>query len=91
MLIVAPLITTLLAALLRNFLAALDIARITPKRFLLQTGAKNYGVHIGPARTPMVESDPRVTLEPNFYYPVSPRVSNSMTSIDFCTARRPSL
>jgi len=56
-------------ALLRNFLGALDIAHITPQRLLLQTGAKNYGVHIGPARTPMVESDPRVTLEPNFYYP----------------------
>lgn len=41
----------------------------TPKRFVLQTGAKNYGVHMGPARTPYVESDPRVELEPNFYYP----------------------
>ncbi|KAI7711298.1 hypothetical protein KC353_g9089 [Hortaea werneckii] len=57
------------AALLRNFLDALDTANITPKRFLLQTGAKNYGVHLGPTRTPHVESDPRVTLDPNFYYP----------------------
>lgn len=57
------------AALLRNFLGALDTANITPKRFLLQTGAKNYGVHLGPTRTPHVESDPRVTLDPNFYYP----------------------
>ncbi|KAK5684168.1 hypothetical protein LTS10_004032 [Elasticomyces elasticus] len=56
-------------ALLKNFLGALDIASITPKRFLLQTGAKNYGTHLGPARTPYVESDPPVTLEPNFYYP----------------------
>ena len=24
---------------------------------------------MGPARTPYVESDPRVELEPNFYYP----------------------
>ena len=40
-----------------------------PQRILLQTGAKNYGVHLGPARTPYVESDPRVTIEPNFYYP----------------------
>ncbi|KAK5716910.1 hypothetical protein LTR17_016282 [Elasticomyces elasticus] len=56
-------------ALLKNFLGALDKASITPKRFLLQTGAKNYGTHLGPARTPYVESDPRVTLEPNFYYP----------------------
>ncbi|KAK0283774.1 hypothetical protein LTR35_006233 [Friedmanniomyces endolithicus] len=27
------------------------------------------GTHLGPARTPYVESDPRVELEPNFYYP----------------------
>lgn len=31
------------SALLRNFLGGLDAAKITPKRFLLQTGAKNYG------------------------------------------------
>ncbi|KAF2770451.1 hypothetical protein EJ03DRAFT_373791 [Teratosphaeria nubilosa] len=57
------------AALLRHFLGALDIAKITPSRLLLQTGAKNYGIHLGPARTPFVESDPRVEIEPNFYYP----------------------
>ncbi len=33
-------------ALLRNFLDGLDNAGIVPKRFLLQTGAKNYGVHM---------------------------------------------
>ncbi|KAK4987757.1 hypothetical protein LTR50_004410 [Elasticomyces elasticus] len=57
------------SALLRNFLRALPISGIKPKRILLQTGAKNYGVHLGPARTPFTESDPRVDLEPNFYYP----------------------
>lgn len=36
---------------------------------MLQTGAKNYGVHLGPSPTPQEETDPRVTLEPNFYYP----------------------
>ncbi|KAK6429078.1 hypothetical protein LTR95_014777 [Oleoguttula sp. CCFEE 5521] len=56
-------------ALLRNFTEALDLAKITPKRFVLQTGAKNYGVHLGPHRSPATESDPRVTLAPNFYYP----------------------
>ncbi|KAK0937762.1 hypothetical protein LTR29_010656 [Friedmanniomyces endolithicus] len=30
------------SALLSNFLGALDLAKITPKRFLLQTGAKNF-------------------------------------------------
>jgi hypothetical protein len=55
--------------LLCNFLSALRIASITPKRFLLQTGAKNYGGHLGPTLNPPVESDPRVDIEPNFYYP----------------------
>lgn len=36
---------------------------------MLQTGAKNYGVHLGPGAAPQEEDDPRVTLEPNFYYP----------------------
>jgi hypothetical protein len=36
---------------------------------MLQTGAKNYGIHLGPAAFPQIESAPRVTLEPNFYYP----------------------
>jgi len=36
---------------------------------MLQTGAKNYGLHLGPTAIPQEESDPRVTLEPNFYYP----------------------
>lgn len=36
---------------------------------MLQTGAKFYGTHLGPTRVPQEESDPRVTLEANFYYP----------------------
>ena len=36
---------------------------------MLQTGAKNYGLHIGRARNPALESDPQPKhLEPNFYY-----------------------
>jgi nucleoside-diphosphate-sugar epimerase len=55
------------SALLDNFLAALTLANIVPKRFLLQTGAKNYGLHIGRARLPAIESDPQPEhLEPNF-------------------------
>ncbi|KXS97992.1 hypothetical protein AC578_8742 [Pseudocercospora eumusae] len=56
------------AELLDNFLKALRLASITPKRFMLQTGAKNYGGHLGPTAVPQEESDPRVELEPNFYY-----------------------
>ena len=55
--------------LLDNFLGALKLASITPKRFMLQTGAKNYGVHLGPSKLPQEETDPRITFEPNFYYP----------------------
>lgn len=55
--------------LLDNFLGALKIASIKPKRFMLQTGAKNYGIHLGLTKVPLEESDPRVELEPNFYYP----------------------
>jgi nucleoside-diphosphate-sugar epimerase len=54
--------------LLDNFLGALKLAGIKPKRFMLQTGAKNYGVHMGTVKAPQEESDPRVELEPNFYY-----------------------
>ena len=54
----------------RNFLQALPLANIKPKRILLQTGGKNYGCHIGRVRTPLVESDPQPKhLSPNFYYP----------------------
>ncbi|KAF2749379.1 NAD dependent epimerase/dehydratase family protein-like protein [Sporormia fimetaria CBS 119925] len=56
-------------ALLQNFCEALPIADIQPKRIMLQTGAKNYGIHLGPAAIPQEEHFPRVTLEPNFYYP----------------------
>ncbi|KAK8227317.1 NAD dependent epimerase/dehydratase family protein-like protein [Phyllosticta capitalensis] len=55
--------------LLANFLSALSVASVIPRRVLLQTGAKNYGVHLGPAKVPQEESDARVLIEPNFYYP----------------------
>lgn len=55
--------------LLKNFCEALPLASIKPKRIMLQTGAKNYGIHLGPAATPQEEHHPRVMLEPNFYYP----------------------
>lgn len=54
----------------KNFLASLPLAGIKPKRILLQTGGKNYGMHIGRVRTPVVESDQQPRhLGPNFYYP----------------------
>ncbi len=62
-------LATINGSLMRNFLGGLKGAGIIPKRFLLQTGAKHYGFHIGPATNPSSESDPRVNIEPNFYYP----------------------
>lgn len=55
--------------LLSNFLSALPLLSLRPKRVMLQTGAKNYGGHMGPTKLPQEESDPRVEFEPNFYYP----------------------
>lgn len=56
------------AKLLQNCLDALVLADIKPKRFLLQTGAKQYAYNCGAALAPSEESDPRVHVEPNFYY-----------------------
>lgn len=63
------LISVLPAKLINNFLQSLRLANLTPKRVLLQTGAKHYGFHMGPATSPSFETDNRVTLENNFYYP----------------------
>lgn len=57
------------AQLMNTFLDGLRLAGVKPKRVQLQTGAKHYGFHMGPATCPSFESDPRITLEGNFYYP----------------------
>ncbi|OJZ80585.1 hypothetical protein ASPFODRAFT_65849 [Aspergillus luchuensis CBS 106.47] len=54
--------------LLSNFLESLVLAKVLPKRILLQLGAKYYGGHQGPISVPQEETDPRIFLEPNFYY-----------------------
>ncbi|KAF2096873.1 NAD dependent epimerase/dehydratase family protein [Rhizodiscina lignyota] len=59
--------------MLEAFLNALDItgASKTLKRIILVTGAKQYGVHLGAAKCPMMESDRWVVGDdrpPNFYY-----------------------
>ncbi|OJJ77977.1 hypothetical protein ASPBRDRAFT_253535 [Aspergillus brasiliensis CBS 101740] len=54
--------------LLSNFLESLALSKTLPKTILLQLGAKYYGVHLGPTSVPQEETDPRVDLEPNFYY-----------------------
>ncbi|KAK4199858.1 hypothetical protein QBC40DRAFT_281263 [Triangularia verruculosa] len=60
--------------MLQNFLQALTItgAAKNIKRILLVTGCKQYGVHLGRAKNPMLESDAWLTDQsvypPNFYY-----------------------
>ena len=59
--------------MLQNFLDALEITGASKKlkRFILVTGAKQYGVHLGCPKQPMEESDPWIEGEgrpPNFYY-----------------------
>ncbi|KAK0650023.1 hypothetical protein B0T16DRAFT_389965 [Cercophora newfieldiana] len=61
-------LATVNAAMFNNFIAGLKLTQLKPKRFLLQTGTKHYGFYLGPACLPAFESDPRVTLDRNFYY-----------------------
>jgi nucleoside-diphosphate-sugar epimerase len=53
-------------ALLANLTETID-AVADVQRIVLVEGAKWYGAHLGPYKTPAKESDPRV-LPPNFYY-----------------------
>jgi hypothetical protein len=49
----------------------LAINGVQLKRVLLTTGGKQYGVHLGPVKCPMVETDPWIegpSRRPNFYY-----------------------
>lgn len=59
--------------MLQNFLSALTLTGASKnlKRVLLTTGAKQYGVHLGPVKCPMQEDDPWIEGKgrpPNFYY-----------------------
>ena len=53
--------------LLVNLVEALTAAGAPLVRIVLVQGAKVYGAHLGPYRTPAKESDPR-HFPPNFYY-----------------------
>ncbi|KAI5366493.1 putative NAD(P)-binding domain superfamily [Septoria linicola] len=63
-----------------NFLQALPKANIKPKRVLLQTGGKNYGIQIGRASNPAIETDPQPKhIQPaQFYY------AQERLLFDFC-------
>ncbi|KAE8454187.1 hypothetical protein EG329_005112 [Mollisiaceae sp. DMI_Dod_QoI] len=61
---------TVNVTLLSNFLVALSLTNIIPKRFLLQTGGKHYALHLGPATVPMTEDTPAERVpHHNFYFP----------------------
>jgi nucleoside-diphosphate-sugar epimerase len=53
--------------ILVNAVTAIDRAAPHLKRVVLVTGTKYYGVHLGPLKTPMRETDPR-HMPPNYYF-----------------------
>ena len=53
--------------MLANSVTAIDRASAHLKRVVLVTGTKYYGVHLGPLKTPMRETDPR-HIPPNYYF-----------------------
>lgn len=55
------------ALMLDNCLLGLSSAGAPLQRVVLFQGGKVYGLHLGPVKTPMRESDPR-HMPPNFYY-----------------------
>ncbi|KAL2064336.1 hypothetical protein VTL71DRAFT_4830 [Oculimacula yallundae] len=61
---------TVNVTLLSNFLTALSLSSIIPQRFILQTGGKHYGLHLGPTTIPMTEDTPSLRVpHSNFYFP----------------------
>ena len=53
--------------MLANSVAVIDRASSALRRVVLVTGTKYYGVHLGPLKTPMKETDPR-HMPPNYYF-----------------------
>ncbi len=58
---------TLNLAMLRNVVEAVEGASGRLRKVVLMEGAKYYGAHLGPYKTPAREDDPR-HFPPNFYY-----------------------
>ena len=53
--------------MLVNSVTAIDRVAKSLQRVVLVTGTKYYGVHLGPLKTPMRETDPR-HMPPDFYF-----------------------
>lgn len=54
-------------AMLANSVSVIEAASPRLQRVVLVTGTKYYGVHLGPLKTPMKESDPR-HMPPDYYF-----------------------
>ena len=54
-------------AMLRNTVEVVERSSGSLRKVVLLEGAKYYGAHLGPYKTPAKESDPR-QMPPNFYY-----------------------
>ena len=54
-------------AMVRNIVEPIENASARLRRVVLMEGAKYYGAHFGPYKTPAREDDPR-HMPPNFYY-----------------------
>lgn len=55
------------ALMLENVLDGIEAASGSLERIVLMQGTKYYGSHLGPFKTPALESDPR-HMPPNFYF-----------------------
>jgi len=72
-------------AMLRGLLDGLQSSRSRIERIVLFQGGKVYGLHLGPVRTPMRESDPR-HMPPNFYYDLEDLLVARTTANDWTYA-----
>lgn len=54
-------------AMIESLIKGLEVAKAPVERVVLYQGGKVYGLHLGPVKTPMRETDPR-HMPPNFYY-----------------------
>ena len=77
-------------AMLTNTVETVEKSSTTFRKVVLIEGAKYYGAHLGPYKTPAKETDPR-HMPPNFYYDQEDYLKERATGKDWSwTALRPS-
>jgi nucleoside-diphosphate-sugar epimerase len=78
-------------AMLRHMVEAVERSSSGLRKVVLMEGAKYYGAHLGPYKTPAREQDPR-HLPPNFYYDQEDYLKSASAGRAWSwTALRPSL